>query len=209
MIKSAPTMVKKLVKSANYDVYKAWSSAVDDWIFTHMQIYPEQLGPSAVCSVAHMTLDPELYAALEGDGALGGRTGSSAETKWEAMMEHLRERLGCSAINLKIGLATLRQETHSMKEFARKFERRVQDAGYNDEDAKVLLVSNLNSQTLHKLDKFIATRDPSAAVAKETTTERLRRISYPAMISFLKQSNLSDIASTGAGGTGLVHRDPA
>ena len=31
-----------------------------------------------------------------------------------------------------------------MKEFAVEFERRVKDAGYVDEDAKVLLVSNLN-----------------------------------------------------------------
>ena len=111
MIKSAPTMVKKLGKNANYDVYKAWSSAVDDWVLTHTQVYPESLGPSAVRSVSRMTLDPELYAALEGDGALGGRQGSSEnplETKWEAMMEHLRDRLGCSAINLKLGLATLR-----------------------------------------------------------------------------------------------------
>ena len=125
MIKSAPTMVTKLVKTANYDTYKAWSSAVDDWVFSHTQIYPEKLGPSAVRSIARMTLDPELYAALEGDGALGGRAGSASETKWEAMMEHLRDRLGCSSINLKLGLATLRQETRSMKEFAREFERRV------------------------------------------------------------------------------------
>ena len=73
-----------------------------------------------------------------------------------------------------------------MKEFAREFERRVRDAGYSDDDAKVLLVSNLNAETLHKLDTYIATRDPSANLSKETTVERLRRISYPAMISFLK-----------------------
>ena len=98
---------------------------MDDWVFSHTQIYPEKLGPSAVRSIARMTLDPELCAALEGDGALGGRAGSASETKWEAMMEHLRDRLGCSSINLKLGLATLRQETRSMKEFAREFERRV------------------------------------------------------------------------------------
>ena len=38
--------------------------------------------------------------------------------------------------------------------------------------------------------------------------ERLRRISYRDMIGFLKQSNLSDIASIGAGGTGLIRSDP-
>ena len=67
-----------------------------------------------------------------------------------------------------------------------EFARRVKDAGYADDDAKVLLVSNLNKDTLTKLDTFIATRDPSAASAQETTVERLGRISYPDMIGFLK-----------------------
>ena len=53
-----------------------------------------------------MTLKPELYTALEGDGALGTR-GKESETRWEVMMEHLRERLGCMRVNLKIGLARL------------------------------------------------------------------------------------------------------
>ena len=53
-------------------------------------------------------MHPELYVALEADGALGGRHGSSADTRWESMMEHLRDILGCSAINLKLGLATLK-----------------------------------------------------------------------------------------------------
>lgn len=35
MVKSAPTMVTKLSKSANYEALKAWASAVDDWVFSH------------------------------------------------------------------------------------------------------------------------------------------------------------------------------
>lgn len=110
MVKSAPTMVTKLKTNANYEVLKAWASAVDDWVFSHTQVYPDCLGPTAVRSVARMTLQPELYTALEGDGALGGRAGWQAgkETTWEKMMEHLRDRLGCSRVNLKLGLAFLR-----------------------------------------------------------------------------------------------------
>ena len=96
----------------------------------------------------------------------------------------------------------------STKEFGVEFARRVKDAGYADEEAKVLLVSSLNDATLAKLDTFIATRDPSAAATQETTMERLARISYSDMIGFLKQSNLQDIATRGAGGTGLVRKDP-
>ena len=54
-----------------------------------------------------MTLSAELYTTLEGDGALGSR-GKELETRWDVMMEHLRERLGCTRVNLKIGLARLR-----------------------------------------------------------------------------------------------------
>ena len=83
---------------------------MDDWVFSHTQVYPDHLGPTAVRSVARMTLDPELYTALEGDGALGGRIGRGDATgaSWSEMMEHLRDRLGCSRANLKLGLAFLR-----------------------------------------------------------------------------------------------------
>lgn len=71
MVKSAPTMVRKLVPNARYELLKAWSSAVDDWVHSHMQVYPDALAPTAVRSVARMTLEPELYTALEEEGALG------------------------------------------------------------------------------------------------------------------------------------------
>lgn len=35
MVKSAPTMITKLRKSASYEALKAWSSAVYDWVFSH------------------------------------------------------------------------------------------------------------------------------------------------------------------------------
>ena len=149
MIKSAPTMVTKLHVTADYQKLKAWQSAVEAWVLSHMQIYPDKLGPSAVRTVARMTLSAELYTALEGDGALGIRgKESEAETRWDVMMEHLRERLGCTRVNLKIGLARLQQEGRTMKEFARQFERRAVDAEVLDEDAKILLISALNMDTL-------------------------------------------------------------
>ena len=88
-----------------------------------------------------------------------------------------------------------------MREFAREFERRAQDAEMAEEDAKVLLVGSLNKDTLSRLDTFVTTREPGVAAGKETIQERLRRVPYSAMLSFLKQSNLSDLAKNGAGGT--------
>lgn len=70
-MKSAAAMVKKLGPAAKYDQLKAWSSAVDDWVHSHMQVYPDALAPTAVRSVARMTLEAELYTALEEEGALG------------------------------------------------------------------------------------------------------------------------------------------
>ena len=196
MVKSAHALVSKLPANANYGKLKAWQSSVEDWVYSNTQILPDKLGPSAVRSVARMSLDPELYSALEGDGALGGRYGGRVtDARWEVLMEHLRDRLGCSRVNLKLGLACLKQESRPMKEFAREFERRALDAELTEEDAKAHLVGNLNRDSLMKLDTFVTTQDPSAAAAKETIQQRLGRVSYASMISFLKQSNLTDIAS--------------
>ena len=83
---------------------------MDDWVFSHTQVYPDNLGPTAIRSVARMTLEPELYTALEGDGALGHRSGlhATGATTWEQVLEHIKDRLGCSKVNLKLGLAFLR-----------------------------------------------------------------------------------------------------
>ena len=107
MIKSAPMMVTKLTKGVNYGAFKAWASAVEDWVYSHTHIMPDELSPMAVWSVARMTLELELYSALEAKGALGSRSGSGPEAQWPTMMEHLREKLGCSRANLKLGLAVL------------------------------------------------------------------------------------------------------
>ena len=48
MVKSAPTLVGKLPTTATYEELKAWSSAVDDWVHSHIQAYPDSLAPTAV-----------------------------------------------------------------------------------------------------------------------------------------------------------------
>jgi hypothetical protein len=103
-------MVTKLQPNATYEVLKAWASAVEDWVYSHTQVHPDNLGPTAVRSVARMTLAPVLYTQLEGDGALGSRAGAhgGSTASWDRMMEHLRDRLGCSRVNLKLGLAFLK-----------------------------------------------------------------------------------------------------
>lgn len=90
------------------------------------------------------------------------------------------------------------------KDYAWEFERRAVDAGFSEQEAKVCLVGNLNAATLTRLDTYVTARDPSGATRKEKESieQRLARVSYGAMLGFLKQSNLTDIASTGAGGTG-------
>ena len=150
-------------------------------------------------------MDADLYAALEGDGALGGRSGLSGggNATWKLLMDHLRDRLGCSKINLKLGLALMKQDGRATKEFAREFQRRALDAEMSDDDAKAQLVSSLDKDTLIRLDNYMMREPGVAASHKETAEERLRRVSYASMIAFLQQSNLTDIARQGAGGTGL------
>jgi hypothetical protein len=66
------------------------------------------LGPTAVRSVARMTLSADLYTQLEQAGGIGDRSGDGSQADWQKMMEHLRELLQCTSANLKIGLVTLR-----------------------------------------------------------------------------------------------------
>ncbi len=56
MVKSAPTMVEKLQKSADYQKLKEWTSVVEDWVQGYTQVTPKMLGPNAVRLLAWMTL---------------------------------------------------------------------------------------------------------------------------------------------------------
>lgn len=64
-----------------------------------------------------------------------------------------------------------------------------------------MLISNLNQNTLFRLDNFVSTQYPHLAVGTESMTERLRRISYAAMLGFLKQSSLQELAGHPQSGT--------
>ncbi len=73
-----------------------------------------------------------------------------------------------------------------MKEFTREFERRAADSGLDEEHSKLILVGALNRDTLGKLDTYISTAYPPADGKKETMEDRLARVSYMAILAFLK-----------------------
>ena len=108
MVKSAPTMVTKLGQDAYYEAWKAWESSVEDWVFSHTSLYPADLGPISVHSIARMTMKLDLYTALDSAGAMGNRTYSGAQASWKTTMEHLKDKLGCNIAHLKIGLSLLK-----------------------------------------------------------------------------------------------------
>ena len=108
MIKSASNMVTKLDKDASYETFKAWQSSVEDWVFSHTYLYPSNLGPISVRTVARMTLKPELYTSLDNAGAMGSRTDGGAPASWRTMTEHLKDKLGYNTAHLKIGLSLMK-----------------------------------------------------------------------------------------------------
>ena len=101
-------------------------------------------------------------------------------------MEHLRQLLQCTSANLKLGLVTLKQGERGMTDYAQELERRAKDAGYGEEDAKVILAASLNQQTLIRLDTYVTASFPGQIHGTETMMERLARIPYGAMLNFLK-----------------------
>ena len=54
-----------------YTKFKAWLSAVEDWVVSHLGTALEAFGPHAVRMVARLNMTPELYAVLEMMGVLG------------------------------------------------------------------------------------------------------------------------------------------
>ena len=82
-----------------------------------------------------------------------------------------------------------------MADYAQEFERRAKDASYGEEDAKVMLAASLNEQTLIRLDTYVTASFPGQIHGTETMMERLTRIPYTAMLNFLRQSSLLDLAN--------------
>ena len=96
MVKSVPSMVTKLREGVQYGVFKAWASAVHDWVVSHTGIMPENLGPSSVRFVARLTMASEFHAMVETSGALGTgapEPGTTGDVTWAGLYEHLRDRL--------------------------------------------------------------------------------------------------------------------
>lgn len=89
MIKTVGRLVTPLDGSAKYESYKAWESAVGDWVFSHTSLLPSELGPTSVRSIARMTMKPELYTSLDNAGAMGSRGKSGVRASWKTMTEHL------------------------------------------------------------------------------------------------------------------------
>ena len=65
LIKSVGQMVTKLKKGVSYTTFKAWVSALHDWLASHAQLTPEQLGPASLRAIIRLTIDNELYTVLE------------------------------------------------------------------------------------------------------------------------------------------------
>ena len=109
--------------------------------------------------VVRLTLDQELHAALEIKGAMGtflsGSTLPQGDTSWAKILNHIREHLGCTPFHLSMALQTMRQDRQPAASYAREFERRALDAGYQGDQAKPLLVASLNPETLSRLDSYL------------------------------------------------------
>ena len=96
----------------------------------------------------------------------------------------------------------MRQGKTPTRDFVREFERRARDAEMSAETSKVHLVAALNEETLRNLDAYVTLQGGEAMARLETMPDRLRRIGYAQMLSYLKQGNLTDLAKQGAGHTG-------
>ena len=62
------------------------------------------------------------------------------------------------------------------------------------EASKVHLVAALNKDTPQNLDAYVTFQGGEEMAHLETMPDRLRRITYAQMLSYLKQSNLMDLA---------------
>ena len=88
----------------------------------------------------------------------------------------------------------MRQGKTPTRDFAHEFELRAQDAEMGAEASKVHLVAALNEDTLRNLDASVTLQGGEEMARLDTMPDRLRRITYAQMLSYLKQSNLTDLA---------------
>ena len=64
-------MVTHLQDQATYASFKVWFLVVEDWALSHTHTTPDNLGPSTVYNVAHLTMSPDVHFCLETCNALG------------------------------------------------------------------------------------------------------------------------------------------
>ena len=106
----------------------------------------------------------------------------------------MRDHLQCNVFNLSLGVAQMCQGKMPTCDFTGKFEHRAHDAEMGAEASKVHLMAALNEDTLWNLDAYVTLQGREEMVHLETMPNRLRRITYVQMLSYLKQSNLMDLA---------------
>ena len=80
------------------------------------------------------------------------------------------------------------------RNFARKFEHRARDAEMGAEAPKVHLIAALNEDTLRNLDAYVTLQGGEEMARLENMPDRLCHITYTQILSYLKQSNLTDLA---------------
>ena len=88
----------------------------------------------------------------------------------------------------------MRQGKTPTRDFAHKFERQARDAEIGVEASKVHLIAALNEDTLQNLDAYVTLQVGEEMARLETMPDRLCHITYAQMLSYLKQSNLMDLA---------------
>ena len=81
------------------------------------------------------------------------------------------------------------------RDFACEFEQQAHDMEMGVEASKVHLIVALNKETLRNLGTYITLQGGEEMVRLETMPDRLRHITYTQMLSYLKQSNLMDLAN--------------
>ena len=64
-------MVTHLQEQATYALFKAWLSAVKDWVLSHTHTMPSNLGLATIHTMACLTMGLDIYSWLETWGMLG------------------------------------------------------------------------------------------------------------------------------------------
>ena len=65
----------------------------------------------------------------------------------------------------------------------------------SEEDAKASLIAALNNDTLARLDNHVSMLGEVDTTRLETTKQRLHKVSYQQILSYLKQGNLQELAN--------------